>query len=92
MAPANVSSLNPRQGAPQGKPQGNWNNHQRGAAAWDNNINVDSSSTIHGQYNVTALVAMLHGAVMRSLNVTVAAQTNPPQKWVQCFQELDNSI
>ena len=51
MAPANVSSLNPRQGALQGKPQGNWNNRQRGAAAWDNNINMDSSSTVYGQYN-----------------------------------------
>ena len=52
MAPANVSLLNLRQEAPQGKPQGNWNNCQRGAAAWNNNINEDSSSTIHGQYNV----------------------------------------
>ena len=51
MVPANISLSNPRQGAPQGKPQGNWNNHQRGAAAWDNNINVGSSNMIHGQYN-----------------------------------------
>ena len=51
MAPANVLLSNLRQGAPQGKPQSNWNNCQRGAAAWDNNINVDSSSMIHGQYN-----------------------------------------
>ena len=29
-------------------------------------------------YNDTALVAMLRGTVMRSLDVTVAAQTNPP--------------
>ncbi|KIK55093.1 hypothetical protein GYMLUDRAFT_248893 [Collybiopsis luxurians FD-317 M1] len=46
-------------------------------------------------YNNTALVAMLQGAVTRSLNVTVAAQTHPPQnypQWVQRFQELDNSI
>ena len=46
-------------------------------------------------YNNTALVAMLHGAVTRSLDVTVVAQTNPPQnylQWVQHFQELDNSI
>ncbi|KIK66491.1 hypothetical protein GYMLUDRAFT_239429 [Collybiopsis luxurians FD-317 M1] len=46
-------------------------------------------------YNDTALVAMLRGAVTRSLDVTVAAQTHPPQnypQWVQQFQELDNSI
>ena len=46
-------------------------------------------------YNDTALVAMLRGAVTRSLDVTVAAQTHPPQnypQWVQRFQELDNSI
>ncbi|KIK53819.1 hypothetical protein GYMLUDRAFT_250007 [Collybiopsis luxurians FD-317 M1] len=46
-------------------------------------------------YNDTALVAMLQGAVTRSLDVTVAAQTHPPQnypQWVQRFQELDNSI
>ena len=29
-------------------------------------------------YNDTALVAMLCGAVMRSLDMTMAAQTNPP--------------
>ncbi|KIK58345.1 hypothetical protein GYMLUDRAFT_246069 [Collybiopsis luxurians FD-317 M1] len=46
-------------------------------------------------YNNTALVAMLRGAVTRSLNITVAAQTHPPQnypQWVQQFQELDNLI
>ncbi|KIK52265.1 hypothetical protein GYMLUDRAFT_251402 [Collybiopsis luxurians FD-317 M1] len=46
-------------------------------------------------YNDTALVAMLRGAVTRSLDMTVAAQTHPPQnypQWVQRFQELDNSI
>ncbi|KIK50185.1 hypothetical protein GYMLUDRAFT_253201 [Collybiopsis luxurians FD-317 M1] len=46
-------------------------------------------------YNDTALVAMLRGAVTRSLDITVAAQTHPPQnypQWVQRFQELDNSI
>ncbi|KIK58896.1 hypothetical protein GYMLUDRAFT_245675 [Collybiopsis luxurians FD-317 M1] len=46
-------------------------------------------------YNDTALVAMLRGAVTRNLNMTVAAQTHPPQnypQWVQRFQELDNSI
>jgi len=46
-------------------------------------------------YNDTALVAMLQGAVTRSLDVTVVAQTHPPQnypQWVQRFQELDNSI
>ncbi|KIK60560.1 hypothetical protein GYMLUDRAFT_244133 [Collybiopsis luxurians FD-317 M1] len=46
-------------------------------------------------YNNMALVAMLRGAVTRSLDVTVAAQTHPPQnypQWVQRFQELDNSI
>ena len=34
-------------------------------------------------YNGTALVAMLHGAVTRSLDMTVAAQTNPPQNYPQ---------
>ncbi|KIK58346.1 hypothetical protein GYMLUDRAFT_246070 [Collybiopsis luxurians FD-317 M1] len=46
-------------------------------------------------YNNTALVAMLRGAVTRSLDITVAAQTHPPQnypQWVQQFQELDNLI
>ncbi|KIK56811.1 hypothetical protein GYMLUDRAFT_247591 [Collybiopsis luxurians FD-317 M1] len=46
-------------------------------------------------YNNMALVAMLRGAVTRSLNITVVAQTHPPQnypQWVQQFQPLDNSI
>ncbi|KIK52528.1 hypothetical protein GYMLUDRAFT_251134 [Collybiopsis luxurians FD-317 M1] len=46
-------------------------------------------------YNDMALVAMLRGVVTRSLDMTVAAQTHPPQnypQWVQRFQELDNSI
>ncbi|KIK56711.1 hypothetical protein GYMLUDRAFT_247502 [Collybiopsis luxurians FD-317 M1] len=46
-------------------------------------------------YNDMALVAILRGAVTRSLNIAVAAQTHPPQnypQWVQQFQELDNSI
>ena len=34
-------------------------------------------------YNDTALVAMLCGVVMRSLDMTVAAQTNPPQNYLQ---------
>ncbi|KIK52796.1 hypothetical protein GYMLUDRAFT_250925 [Collybiopsis luxurians FD-317 M1] len=60
MAPSNPQNSNPQQGSnsnnpqqaggQQGRNQGNWNNRQRGAAAWDSNVNSDNiSGTVYGQ-------------------------------------------
>ncbi|KIK56731.1 hypothetical protein GYMLUDRAFT_247516 [Collybiopsis luxurians FD-317 M1] len=60
MAPSNPQNSNPQQGSnnnnpqqaggQQGRNQGNWTNQQRGAAAWDSNVNLDNiSGTVYGQ-------------------------------------------
>ncbi|KIK66502.1 hypothetical protein GYMLUDRAFT_239444 [Collybiopsis luxurians FD-317 M1] len=60
MAPSNPQNSNPQQGSnnnnpqqaggQQGRNQGNWTNRQRGAAAWDSNVNLDNiSGTVYGQ-------------------------------------------
>ncbi|KIK58856.1 hypothetical protein GYMLUDRAFT_245643 [Collybiopsis luxurians FD-317 M1] len=78
MAPSNPQNSNPRQGSnsnnpqqaggQQGRNQGNWTTRQRGAAAWDSNVNSDNiSGTVYGQSEDFASASSQNGNSGESL-------------------------
>ncbi|KIK63385.1 hypothetical protein GYMLUDRAFT_241872 [Collybiopsis luxurians FD-317 M1] len=78
MAPSNPQNSNPQQGSnsnnpqqaggQQGRNQGNWTTRQRGAAAWDSNVNSDNiSGTVYGQSEDFASASSQNGNSGESL-------------------------
>ncbi|KIK49775.1 hypothetical protein GYMLUDRAFT_253586 [Collybiopsis luxurians FD-317 M1] len=78
MAPSNPQNSNPRQGSnsnnpqqaggQQGRNQANWTTRQRGAAAWDSNVNSDNiSGTVYGQSEDFASASSQNGNSGESL-------------------------